>query len=82
MPTSADEKTPLLENKSSRPKDRFSSVFAAAVTASLASLCFGFTLGFTSPTESDMENDKKLNITKSQFSWFAVSSLKCFTMCY
>lgn len=66
---SASDRIPLIESK-----DRFSSVFAAAVTASLASLCFGFTLGYTSPTELKMTTDGKdghLVISKSQFSWFA-----------
>ncbi|XP_047145277.1 solute carrier family 2, facilitated glucose transporter member 8 [Hydra vulgaris] len=52
-------------------KERFITAFFAALIASLASLCFGFAIGYTSPTEVAIENDSRLNITKDEFSWFA-----------
>lgn len=53
--------------------DRFSTAFLASVIASLGSLNFGYTLGYTSPTELELEKDTRLNMSKTQFSWFAVS---------
>ena len=67
--------TPLLTRSHGMQRnDRFSTAFLASVIASLGSLNFGYTLGYTSPTELEMEKDVHLNMSKTQFSWFAVSN--------
>ena len=63
----------MIPLEKSNKNERFITAFIASVIASLASVCFGFALGYTSPTEHKMESDERLNITKEEFSWFAVS---------
>ena len=70
-----DRSEPLIPvggtSRESRGPDRFSTILLPSVVASLAALNFGFTLGYTSPTEKALTKDLKLN--DPQFSWFAVS---------
>ena len=61
----------LTRNHGTLENDRFSTAFLATVIASLGSLNFGFTLGYTSPTELELEADAQINMSKSQFAWFA-----------
>lgn len=53
-----------------KENDKFSRTFLASSIASIASLLFGYTMGFTSPTQADIEKEM---LTTDQFSWFAVS---------
>jgi len=55
----------------SRGRERFATVFLASSVAALASLNFGFTLGYTSPTQHELQKDKNLHLSDDQFSWFA-----------
>ena len=70
-----DRSEPLIPvggtSRESRGPDRFSTIFLPSVVASLAALNFGFTLGYTSPTQKELKNDLKL--TDGQFSSFGVS---------
>ena len=63
----------LTGNHGKQDNDRFSTAFLASVIASLGSLNFGYTLGYTSPTELEIESDTRIHVSKTQFSWFAVS---------
>ena len=70
-----DRSEPLIPvggtSRESRGPDRFSTILLPSVVGSLAALNFGFTLGYTSPTQKELEKDLKLN--SNQFSWFVVS---------
>ena len=63
---------PLVVRTSDTPDDRLFTALLASVVASLATLNFGYALGFTSPTEILMTTDGSLS--KDAFSWFSVSS--------
>ena len=70
-----DRSEPLIPvggtSRESRGPDRFSTILLPSVVASLAALNFGFTLGYTSPTQEKLIKDLKLN--QNKFSWFGVS---------
>ena len=55
----------------SRGPDRFSTILLPSVVASLSALNFGFTIGYTSPTQTELSKDLKLS--DQQFSLFGVS---------
>ena len=69
-----DRSEPLIPvggiSRESRGPDRFSTVLLPSVVASLAALNFGFTLGYTSPTETELTKDL---LTIEQFPLFTVS---------
>ena len=69
-----DRSEPLIPvggiSRESRGPDRFSTVLLPSVVASLAALNFGFTLGYTSPTEVELKKDL---LSSEQFSLFTVS---------
>ncbi|XP_057309932.1 solute carrier family 2, facilitated glucose transporter member 8-like [Hydractinia symbiolongicarpus] len=68
-----EKNSPLMPvgSTSARGKDRFSSVFLACVIASLASLNFGYTLGYTSPTQTELQDShRSFSVTKDEFSLF------------
>lgn len=70
-----EKNSPLMPigSTSARGRDRFSSVFLACVIASLASLNFGYTLGYTSPTQTKLQDShRSFSVTKDQFSLFGV----------
>lgn len=64
----------VLVKGSSKGEERFATVFLASSIAAIASVNFGFTLGYTSPTQHAIQSDKNLHLSDNQFSWFAVSS--------
>ena len=70
-----DRSEPLIPvggiSRESRWPDRFSTVLLPSVVASLAALNFGFTLGYTSPTETELTKD--LLSSDEQFTLFTVS---------
>lgn len=70
-----DRSEPLIPvggiSRESRGPDRFSTVLLPSVVASLAALNFGFTLGYTSPTETELTKD--LLSSDEQFTLFTVS---------
>ena len=70
-----DRSEPLIPvggiSRESRGPDRFSTVLLPSVVASLAALNFGFTLGYTSPTETELTKD--LLSSDGQFTLFTVS---------
>ena len=70
-----DRSEPLIPvggiSRESRGPDRFSTVLLPSVVASLAALNFGFTLGYTSPTETELTKD--LLRSDEQFTLFTVS---------
>ena len=70
-----DHSEPLIPvggtSRKSRGPDRFSTILLPSVVASLAALNFGFTIGYTSPTQSELSKDLKLS--DQQFSLFGVS---------
>ena len=70
-----DRSEPLIPvggiSRESRGPDRFSTVLLPSVLASLAALNFGFTLGYTSPTETELTKD--LLSSDGQFTLFTVS---------
>ena len=50
--------------------DKISAALLASCVASLASVIFGYTMGYTSPTQQNIEKEL---MSSTQFSWFAVS---------
>ena len=52
-------------------KERFNTSFVAVIVASLASLCFGYSIGYSSPTELNIKNSIA-NSTSQHLIWFAV----------
>jgi len=64
------EKDSLLPGGSRSP-ERFVNVVLASSVATLASLNFGLTIGYTSPTQHAIQSDKNLHLSDNQFSWFA-----------
>ena len=70
-----DRSEPLIPvggiSRESRGPDRFSTVLLPSVVSSLAALNFGFTLGYTSPTETELTKD--LLSSDEQFTLFTVS---------
>ena len=50
--------------------DKLSISLLVSTIASIASILFGFTMGYTSPTQKQIEQEY---LTQDQFSWFAVS---------
>ena len=50
--------------------DKMSAALMASCIASIASVLFGYTMGYTSPTQKDIEKEL---MSTTQFSWFAVS---------
>ena len=69
-PSPEEDGLPLLI-KVKEHNDKLSTPFLASIIASLAALNFGYALGYTSPTQSEMtaKNDP---LDKDQFSWFSV----------
>lgn len=65
---------PLVVRTSQTPDDQLFKALLASVVASLATLNFGYALGFTSPTEIMMTTDGSLS--KDAFSWFSVGFKK------
>ena len=70
-----DRSEPLIPvggtSRESRGPDRFSTILLPSVVAALAAVNFGFTVGYTSPTQKELQKDLKVN--DEQFSWFGVS---------
>ena len=51
--------------------DKFATSLVASIIASLATLNFGFAMGYSSPTEEKMTDQGVF--TQEEFSWFGVS---------
>jgi len=67
-----EKESPVVHIKEkSKSKERFVTVFLASSVAALASINFGFTFGYTSPTQQAIQTDKDLHLSDDQFSWFA-----------
>jgi hypothetical protein len=55
------------------PNDKLWTAFMASIVASMATINFGYALGYSSPTESKMSGDKPGDaLNPDQFSWFSV----------